>query len=503
LDFRSQEAAEANKLENYYKGEQTSYLIEMLNGGQGIFGGRRDWVERGFKPIIRNIVNSIVDKSGLLFNKPPKLSITPFGETRSVVDATFNRIMHRADWLEFFQNVDVYTRLLKSTVVLQQKYIKEDVSTVGGMYRFNNERGDALMLTMHHKGNSVVRLDITGTRVIEFAYLTTTPTCEGDFTYRVITPHLIEDYEVNGDAETLVKSVENADGIVPASMFYDINKPTRGVWVSPPEDILLLQEAYNLYLTDSFFATAHQMQKTLFHDSPIVDPDAEPIDTTTPANPNQFQVPRSAQHSSRRNRRKPKIGGLGATVQVEAGRDGKTPMVKFDGPESDLRSLHSMIVEIVREFAHDWGVNMRAEGQARANSGFQLVVEEMDNLQLRERRAQSFQAGLRRFYDITQQLYPELIEGSLKVDFAPPSLPINTTELENTWDQRINGSRGSVLDYYMEVKGMSEEEALQKIHRDIEIKKLIAAALPQPEPIVASADDVPAGDDQEPDESPS
>ena len=118
---------------------------------------------------------------------------------------------------------------------------------------------------------------------------------------------------------------------------------------------------------------------------------------------------------------------------------------------------------MIKQVAYDWSVNVRVDGSGHANSGFQIVVEEIDSLQLREKRAQSFQAGFRRLYEVLKALYPTLTDGQLKVIWAPPSLPINTAENENIWTTRIEQGRASVLDYLREVGGMDDATAYEKI----------------------------------------
>jgi hypothetical protein len=488
-DFLTPEASAAAKLVDFYEGRQLQYVKEALDGKCG-YGRRENWQERGYVPRVRNIVKSIVDKSGLLFNKPPKLSIIPVGETRTVTDMTFDRIMHECDYLEFFQNVDVYTRLLKSTIVLQQKYIPQERSTVNGQYQFDPTKGDALMLIPLHRGNSVAKMDITGRHIVELAYLIDDDDAEedreeGEFTYRIITPTEIADFHVEDEKETMISGslVANADGFVPANFFYDINKPRIKSWVDCPEDIMSFQELYNLHLTETEFAVAHQKQKTLFVDSPI-------IDTDKSSNTNQMaglvapqgHTPGGTMYAPAASKKT--LGGLGRIVTLQSGDNGKDPYAKFDGPTTDLAALDDMIRALIKDLAYDWGVKINVDKEARASSGFQIVAESIDNLNLREQRAQSFRAGLRRFYNLTQKLYPELTEGTLWADFAQPSIPINTLEQEQMFQMRIDGNRATLVDYFTQTQEMTEQEAQDKIEEIITEKKKLAAELPQVAPAV-------------------
>jgi hypothetical protein len=488
-EFQTDDATAASKLIDYYEGDQERYVTQMLNGQMNGFGKREDWQERGYVPRSRNIIKSIIDKSGLLFNKPPVLSIIPLGQTRTITDQTFDRIMHDSDYLEFFQNVDVYTRLMKSTIVLQQKYIPTEVATVNGQYMFDATRGDALLLILLHRGNSVVRMDITNTKIIELAYLIPN-TNDGDadsqedqgdvWYYRVITPNSTADYMVKDDKEFLVSGSEqpNQDGFVPANFFYDINKPRAGAWVDSPEDIISFQEIYNLHLTDTEFAAAWQKQKTLFTDSAIID--TTQVGTMEGMYAGQGHTDGGTVYAP--NQTKKSLGGLGRIVSLQPGQGDKAPFIKFDGPDTNLAELDTMMRALVKDIAFDWDVTINSGAEVRASSGFQIVVEEMNNLNLREKRGQSFRAGFRRFYNLTQKLYPELTVGTLWADFAAPSIPVNTMEQEQMWQMRLDGNRSSLVDYFMETQEMTEQEANDKIQAIIEEKKMLAKELPQPIP---------------------
>ncbi|WP_422847206.1 hypothetical protein ACOYR4_15375 [Acidovorax sp. M14] len=455
-DFNSGEAIETQKLIDYYEDDQERYVTALLDAK------RENWRERGFNVTSRNIIKSIVDQSGLLFNKPPKLTVIPYGQSRGIEDATFNQIMGRAGWLEFFQNVDVYTRLLKTIVVLQQKYIPQERSTVDGVYRFDYRKGDALLLTMLHQGQCVTRTDITGRNITELAYYLTPYSQVESWTYRYINADVIEEWEVKGDEEIRLSSLPNPEGLVPASPFYDVRIPRNSFWFRTPEDIVSFQDNLNLFNCDLDYARAHQMQKSLFVDSPIVDSDDG---TAYRANDENWSTPTP--------KTKKTIGGLGSIVTLEKGMTGSTPLVKFDGPDTELRALYEIMASQVRDIASDWNVNFKEDQSA--NSGYQVITNEMGNLALREKRAQSFESGFRRFYDITQQMYPELQEGTLHVEFGAPSLPVNRLEQEQVYQYRLQNKTATPVDIYI-ADGLTEEEAIAKLKRDIAIRKMMAEA---------------------------
>jgi hypothetical protein len=467
-DLRTTDADAAQKLVDYYEDNQLNYLIADLNKY------RDAWKDRKFIPRVRNITKSIVDKSGLLFNQPPSLEIVTKNASTPVTDPSFNELMERSDWTEFFQNVDVYTRALKTTVVLQQKYVATTSTTQDGKYVPNFQQGDALLLTLLTRANCAFKMDVTNTIINELAFLTSDVTNTNEFTYRCITPDEINDWQVKDDEETLIDSKANPDGFVPANAFYDVLKPRAGCWANVPEDIISLQEMVNIALTDTEFAIAHQKQKTLFTNARVEGSTGKGQNQTLLGVPHAEEgvTPAGTSYPSNMvNTSNANMGGLGKVVTVSTGDPQVEPFVKFDGPNTDLDKLTEVMESLLTGVAYDWSVSLRTDGTGRANSGFQIIVEEMDNLQLRDKRAHSMQAGMRRFYDICQRLYPTLTEGMLRVKFAPPALPVNTVEQEQLWSDKIAAGRASVLDYLRQVEGLDDDAAWEKLEEIQDVNK--------------------------------
>lgn len=515
-DFHSKEAKKIQRLVDYYEGRQMHHLIHIMNGkGEHGVGKRAEWKTRGIVPRVRNVTQTIVNRSGLLYNRPPKLAIQLPGQDDPVTDDDFMTIMESADWLENFQNIDVYTRLCKSTIVLLQKYIPKSTTTVNGQYRFDNSNGDALLITLLHQGNSVALMNPQRTQITALAYLTSCNVVEGyddsndsddAWYYRLITPEAIVDFKVDyvenkgggtlatapaqEMTETVIAQQPNPEGIVPACFFYDVNKPRSGVWVDPPEDLLSLQEVVNLHITDLEFAIAWQKQKTMVitgdldvnkNNGPSVIPAAQPGYTAGGEGWKDIAL------YAQQNTDPLAVGGLGSVVKVGVDDRGNPGKVEFVGPTTDLGQLDTIIRNYIEGVANDWDVNIDYGGQGAAQSGFQLIVEETNNLNLREKRSQSAIAGLRRFYEIMKQLYPQLTDGQLTAEFAPPSLPVNIEEQEQIWVQRIADNRASRVDYFMEVKGMTQAQAEAKVEEILTYNtaaiKELAAANPTPVPV--------------------
>jgi hypothetical protein len=233
-------------------------------------------------------------------------------------------------------------------------------------------------------------------------------------------------------------------------------------------------------LTDTELAIAHQKQKTLFTNARVEGSTGKGQNQTllgVPFAEEGFTPGGSAYPQNMVNTTNSNMGGLGKVVTVSTGDPQTQPFVKFDGPTSELDKLTEVMESLIKAVAYDWSVSLRSEGSGKASSGFQIIVEEMDNLQLRDKRAHSMQAGMRRFYDICQRLYPTLTQGMLRVKFAPPSLPVNTVEQEAIWSSRIAAGRASVLDYMREVHGLDDDAAWEKIEEIQEVNEKLGYAV--------------------------
>lgn len=479
-DFNGEDARDCIKLVDYFEGEQEDYLIKILDGKdrKGI-GQRKEWRSRGIVPRFRNIIKPIIQKSGRLFNNPPSLEV--WLGSQMVVDTTLQDLLYQADWVSFFQNVDLYTRLLGTTVVLSQQWIPNPVDTVGGIYKYNKQNGEKLLLTLLHQGNCCVNKNIAGD-IIEFAYMTDDDSIDPDdddkdcdsWTYRYINTEVINDYLVKDNKEILINTQPNTLGVIPITIFYDTSIPVcnTDVFNEPPDDLINIQEAYNLALTDTNFAIAWQKNQTLFINAKIKANDSGNLVPYVPlghtdGGDSYSDISMYSDNGSG------SIGGLGTVTELVNDDMGNQPFVEFKGPDADLRALHDIMRNMVDDVARDWCVNLKYDGQGSANSGFQLIVEEIDNLTLRETRGWFFQAGFNRLYNILRVLYPELTQGMLVIRWSPPALPVNDKEVEDIWSQRIRENRASNIDYFMDVQNMTKDEAIQKFNEILEYNKMM------------------------------
>lgn len=463
------EAENVEKCLEYYDGEQEEAMEELLSCPHR---GRKNWKERGFIPRFRNITQMVVEKSGKLFkDNPPTITIFDQNTKTANQRATETLLseLDKTDWLEFFNNLDSTTRLVKTTMVLVQYDIIDK----------------SLAFEILHRSNSAVILDPTMKHVVALIYQTS----ESDKieTYRIITVDeyidLIETEDAIGVSRvTISQRIPNPYGIVPVAVFHDTRTPRTGFWNKPGMDLIGINELYNLHLTDSEMTISWNKLPTLFTNCSFDDSNTQlELAVAYGQKLPHYMASESAL-----------IGGPSRVIQVDSqGVD--NPFIEYKSPAIDIKPLDEVVTNWIQQFGHDWSVRMVTDtgGQGKANSGFQLIVEEIPNRELRQQRAKMFANGFKRLYKtiatvLNVQTGRELLplDSEAFVEFAHAELPTDPTQEQQTWDLAINGGRASVIDYLVEIKGFTKEEAIIKAQEIQQFNQQFSALqLPVTQPI--------------------
>lgn len=437
-----EDARWARKTLNYYDGNQVDEMEEFLEDSSGF---RKNWAEKGLIPRTRNITKAIVDKSGLIFNSAlPKFEVWQGDRVDEAASAAFRGLIDAADWAETFVNFDNQVRLLKTGLMLVQ---------------WDPVRR-RLILDALHQGNATVILDPNTREVVELLVALSIDE-DGDeiYAYRHFTLDSITDYNYEEESTdiTVVASFPNPYGIIPVAPFYDTSIPRYGIWNVIPTDLVGLNEMYNLHLMDSEYSAAWSKVKTLFTNASIGDSSMGTQTWVDPATgiPRQVPAPPSV------------VGGPGRVVEIDSGPG--AVFLEYKGPDVTLLPIEQMFSQWVRDFAADWSVRLSASGEAGATSGFQLIVEEMPNLELRRQRQKMFTAGFSRLYRVVSRVVAGIpglalpLDAELYTVFQSPSLPIDDAASEEVWSRKIAEGRASRVDYFVELHGMSRDEAVAKI----------------------------------------
>ena len=433
----------AQKALDYFDGDQEKQLIKVLDDVQK---GRSKWREKGLIPRYRNVVRMIVEKSGMLFNNSLPI-FEVYEEDRDVVDmnmtTTLNEQLDELEIQEFLINLDHVVRLLKTAIVLVQ---------------WDNE-SDQFILDILHRGNCEVIINPINKKVMSLVYETyeVGETCG----YRVYTTDSIIDLEETQDQVSILGIQPNLLGMIPIAQFYDTNTPRSGFWVEAPSDLVNMNEMFNLHLTDSEYVASWAKLKTLFITNARIDNQGvEQYEV-------QFAPGQALPHMA--PAQASVMGGPNKIVFLNSTGNGEPPSVDYKGPDIDLGPIDEMFNSWIRDFAQDWSVRIKAAGEGQAQSGFQLVVEEMDNLELRKKRQRMFEAGFARLYRVMAKVMNLVHPGTftetseLFVTFNNPSLPVNEKESEEVWTMRIDSGRATRVDYFMAMQGMTKEQAQEKV----------------------------------------
>lgn len=439
----SEDAKKAHKALKFFDGEQEELMIELLSDPNK---GRKKWRERGIIPRYRNLTKMIVEKSGMLFkDKAPTLEV--FDKDSAVENEEqcqkLAEELSKTEWVETFSNLDQIVRLLKTGLILIQWNAEEN----------------QVIFDILTRANAQVIVD-PGTRAID-AIIYRTSDCGDTETFRIFTKEEVIDLMKSKQNISIVDRQPNPYGIVPVAVFYDTNTPRNGFWNPASYDIVSMNEMVNLHLTDSEYAISWAKLPTLFTNMKFANDEVETFSfEQVGTNPLPKMV--ASQESL--------LGGPSkAIIMDSAGVD--SPFIKYESPKVDIAPLDNVVINWIRAFAEDWSVKISGTGNAQATSGFQLLVEEIDNLDLRKRRQRMFEAGFKRLWKVLATVVNTVkpgyfnIESELFVDFPDPYLPVDTKEQEEVWSLRIAEKRASRIDYFVEVHGLSRKEAEEKCKR--------------------------------------
>ncbi len=449
----------AQKALDFFDGKQNEWMVALLSDPEK---GRKNWKQRGMIPRTRNVTKAIVEKSGLLFSQyPPRVFV--YADTAEEPDVPSSELLidllEEFDWVEFFQNFDAVVRLMKTALVLIQwdpegERIVPSILTQANAYvQCNSLTGEMQLLVVKLAGSSEAYVDPETGTVADL----------GEVSYfRLFTKTMITDFEVDAKGmQRLVSQLPNPFGIIPAAVFHDTAVPRADTfWNQGPHDLVHLQEMVNLHITESEYSASYAKLQTLVTNARVVQGD--------PGTPQTSELYGSS--LPRMNSPEPAvIAGPGSIITLES--NGTTPFVEFMGPNPDLDKLDQMVSMWITQYAQDWSVNVKAgrTDSAQKTSGFQLVVEEFDNLQLRLRRQKMMAAGFNRLFSVITTIVNTVRPGTfaegleLFIEFSQPRLPLDPQDEEKTWDIRIAANRASRIDYFMETQGLSRQEAIAKI----------------------------------------
>lgn len=421
---------------NYYDGKQLEPLAQLLDDPQR---GRANWKDRGFNLIYRNLTKMVIDKSSMLYiNGMPTMEVY-VGDTVDVDQTqSFNNYVDKSMLNEFMINVDPLIRLLKS---------------LGVLIAYNSST-DNFSYGVLHQGNS--KMLFLGSNIVAVVYEIADK--DGYCYYQSITDEVIQDWRVKEFNNTVesIGSMPNPYGFVPVAMMHDTNIPADGMFNVMQQDLVTFNEIYNLYLIDMLFASSYSFRKTLFTNASFEDDDVAVQEQSGGGGTDKLGRGTLAQGQT--------IIGPDRSIQIST-RGGEPAFVQYIGPDISIKEVKELLMDLTKDLAADWSVRIKVDGYGNVTSGFQLVVESMDNIELRTQRNRMAEASLSRLFHKMHHMLDKILvvppfseDAELYVTFAPPRLPVNPKEDLELWAKKIELGLATKEDYWRIVDKMSEEE---------------------------------------------
>jgi len=438
--LNTNQAKDARRALNFLDGLQEQEMIEVLNDPNF---GRYDWKSKGLKPRFRNITKMIVEKSGMLFKDTlPVLEIFDLlqNEDNEAATQLLAEKLSEIEFAEFMTNFDLVLRLLKTAMIMVQW----------------NAEDENWMLDILHRGNAEVIID-PGTRKPMCLVYRSHENCYWVWTNEAVTELRVEG---EGAQKKIIAgpSAVNSYGVIPMAVFYDTNTPRTGFWVEQDKSLVNLNEMLNLHILDSEFSILWSKMSTAVTNM-------RPAAGSTSIETVEYEAGPGDVLPRRQVSKDQMLGGPNEVVVLDSmGVD--SPFYEFKSPQIDLKPLNEVMENWIKGYAADWCVSVRAQGEGRAESGFQLIVEEMSNLDLRKQRQRMFESGFKRLYRALRSVYNTAsgsaafpVDSNLFAEFNDPVLPVDIAIEETVWSQRIKEGRATDIDYFMHVWGMNKEEA--------------------------------------------
>jgi hypothetical protein len=459
--LNSDSAKNAKKAINYLDDKQIEEMTKFLDGPSG----RKDWRSRGYQPRFRPLTSSIVEKSGRLFkDAAPQFEIFRNNQTEpdDVMNQVLSEELSKIEWSEFCSNQDQMTRLLKTTLILWQYDLESS----------------CLVPELLHRGNCAVVRSGTG-KMLGLIHRTSAE--DRVSSYRLYTPEVIHDLfavDVGGRFEIAVSNTEpNPYGIIPASAFYDTRTPRSGFWVDGGMDLVQVNEMVNIHLTDNEQAISWMKRPMIYTNADLEASNGDSIEVAVEYG-QALPHARAAQPGL--------IAGPDKIMSISF-PPGETPFLDYKTPQVDLKPIDEVMNDLVTSFASDWSVRIKTGGSS-ANSGFQLVVEEIDNLELRKQRQRLFESAYKRSYRVLRVVLNTALgkdvfsdDSDLFVQFPEVKLPVDAKEQVEVFKLKMDAGVANQIDYLTETKGITREEAMSFLVKIAEENAALANLTTKPE----------------------
>jgi hypothetical protein len=374
-NIKSEAVQTAKKAIDYLENDMKWHLEELLKFHI------RDWKKRKFVPVYENPTRILVERSAKSYKTPPKRVVNINGEASEAQTQAYSDLLKRTNIDFISQDVDARARITAASLLMPQY----------------DEESKTINLSVLSRDNCDVKLNrITGA-IDGIIYTAGYVGLNGGQIYHIWTPEEIRDYE----GEKLMGVTDNPYGMVPAAILHDIRPPaTSELWrYKKWEQLTQLSDGINLFNTEALFNARYGMVG-----SPVTN----------------MEIPEGT------------VTGIDSPLSLNSnGAD--TPFFEFTSPTMNVTEVMNWFKPFRESIADEWGVNLNIAGSGTADSGFKLVVEEFENIELRQTRIQAakeFEYSLYNVFATMSEVHDFGLDKAAEcmADFDEPSLPVNNAE---------------------------------------------------------------------------
>lgn len=374
-NIKSAAVVTAQKAVDYLENDMLCHMKDLLQFHL------KDWQKRKFVPLYENPTKILIERSAKTYKESPKRAVTVNGEVSEGQTEAYNDLLRGTNLNFISQDLDARARLFRASLLLPQ---------------FDTE-SEKLTLTVLSRNNSDVSFDRNTGEMDGLIYTAGIRGINGGQLYHLWTPTEIRDFE---DGDLVGSAMPNPYGIIPAAILNDTRPPLGELWKYKSwEQLLQLSDGVNLFNTEALFNARYAMVG-----SPVTN----------------MEIPEGT------------VMGIDAPKSFKS--DGAAdPFFEFTSPTANVTEFMAWFKPFREAIADEWGVNLNIAGSGTADSGFKLIVEEFENIELRQTRivaAKQFEEDLYQVFAAMSVVHDWGLdsEGRGVADFKEPALPVNKTE---------------------------------------------------------------------------
>jgi hypothetical protein len=423
-NIKSEAVQTAKKAIDYLENDMKSHIEDLLDDQL------TKWESRGFIPVYENPTRILIERSAKSYKTPPKRIVNVNGEINEGLTETYADLLKNTNIDFISQDLDARARLTTASMLLVQVDQATGIINLSVLSRDNSD---------------IIFNRITGA-IEGLIYTAGIVGLNGGQVFHVWTPTEIIDLE--GDKVT--GKEPNPYGIVPVAILHD-KRPTNGqLWKYKAwEQLIQLSDGLNLFNTEALFNSRYAMVG-----SPV----------TNMKIPDGF------------------VTGIDAAYEFDSS-GAETPFFEFTSPTANVTEFMGWFKPFRESIADEWGVNLNIAGSGNANSGFKLIVEEFENIELRQTRIQAakeFEYSLYNVFATMSEVHDFGLDKTAEcmADFDEPALPVNNAEEWMIAKEQIALGLLSPEEYWKSKNPDLTPEDLQVKRRAYDKSRGLAATVP-------------------------